>query len=79
MRELIRTNDPVTLSFIQALLNEQAIRHVTLDTNMSVLEGSIGILPRRILVEDDSYRQARRIIEEAGLGQELRPDGHNPA
>ena len=79
MRELIRTNDPVTLSFIEALLNEQAIGHVTLDTNMSVLEGSIGILPRRILVEDASYRQARRILQEAGLGQELRPDSGNPA
>jgi hypothetical protein len=41
---------------------------------MSVLEGSIGILPRRILVDDDDCRPARRLLEEAGLARELRPD-----
>jgi hypothetical protein len=46
-----------------------------LDQNMSVLEGSLGILPRRVLVDDDHSRSARRLLEDAGLAGELRPDG----
>jgi hypothetical protein len=45
-----------------------------LDQNMSVLEGSIGILPRRVLVADDEVKSARKLLEDAGLGGELRPD-----
>ena len=47
MREIVRTNDAVLVSAIQALLDGAEIPHVVLDQNMSVLEGSIGILPRR--------------------------------
>jgi hypothetical protein len=75
LRELIRTNDIVLVSAVQALLDGAGIRHVVLDGNMSVLEGSIGILPRRILVEDRSVEDARTLLREAGLGHELRPDG----
>ena len=74
MRELVRTNDIVLVSAVQALLDGAGIRHVVLDGNMSVLEGSIGILPRRILVEDRSVEDARSLLQEAGLGHELRPD-----
>jgi hypothetical protein len=45
------------------------------DQNMSVLEGSLGVLPRRVLVADEHLVNARRILEDAGLGHELRPDG----
>jgi Putative prokaryotic signal transducing protein len=75
LRELVRTNDIVLVSAVQALLDGAGIRHVVLDGNMSVLEGSIGILPRRILVEDRSVEDARTLLREAGLGHELRPDG----
>lgn len=74
MRELVRTNDAVLLTFIEALLKEREIVHMTLDLNMSVLEGSLGILPRRILVEDDRYDDAVRILGEAGLGKELKDE-----
>ncbi len=74
MRELVRTNDAVLVSAIQALLEAAQIPHILLDQNMSVLEGSIGILPRRILVADDHAEAARRLLQEAGLGHELRPD-----
>ncbi len=50
MRELVRTNDAVLISAIEALLNGAHIAHMVVDQNMSVLEGSIGIFPRRILV-----------------------------
>ena len=74
MREIVRTNDIVLVSAVQALLDGAGIRHVVLDGNMSVLEGSIGILPRRILVEERSVEDARTLLREAGLGHELRPD-----
>jgi Putative prokaryotic signal transducing protein len=74
LRELIRTNDAVLVSAIQALLDAAHIPHLVLDQNMSVLEGSIGILPRRLLVREEHAHAARRLLEEAGLGHELRPD-----
>ena len=58
----------------QALLSAAKIPHLVLDQNMSVLEGSLGILPRRILVNDRWVDDARQLLEEAGLGHELRPD-----
>jgi Putative prokaryotic signal transducing protein len=73
MRELVRTNDAVLISAIEALLNGADIGHMVVDQNMSVLEGSIGIFPRRILVEEDQIDTARRLLEEAGFGNELRP------
>ena len=75
MRELIRTNDAVLISVVGALLDGAKIPHLVLDQNMSVLEGSIGILPRRVLVGDDRIDEARRLLEDADLGHELRPDG----
>ena len=74
MRELVRTNNAVLITAIEALLKGARIPHVVLDGHMSVLEGSIGILPRRILVEECSLGDARRLLTEAGLGHELRPD-----
>ena len=74
MREIVRTNDPVLVSAIEALLNGASIRHMILDQNMSVLEGSLGVLPRRIMVADDDAAPARRLLTDAGLGHELRPD-----
>jgi putative signal transducing protein len=75
MREIVRTNDPVLISAIDALLRGANIEHIVLDQNMSVLEGSIGMLPRRVMVADEQVGQARQLLTEAGLGHELRPDG----
>ena len=74
MHELVRTNDAVLVSAIEALLEGAAIPHLVFDRNMSVLEGSLGILPRRILVEEDYAARARRLLTDAGLAHELRPD-----
>jgi hypothetical protein len=73
MRELVRTTDAVLISAIEALLNGARIKHLVVDQNMSVLEGSIGIFPRRILVGADELQMARRLLEDAGFGHELRP------
>jgi hypothetical protein len=73
LQEIVRTNDPVLISAIEALLAGAAIPHMVLDQNMSVLEGSLGILPRRVLVASDYAMAARRLLEDAGFGHELRP------
>jgi len=74
LRELVRTNDMVLVSAIGALLDAAHIHHLVFDQNMSVLEGSLGVLPRRVLVADADVPAARRLLQEAGLGHELRPD-----
>jgi len=74
MKELLRTNDPVLLSYVSALLEEGRIDFIVADLNMSVLEGSIGILPRRVLVESDRIMQARNLLTEAGIGHVIADD-----
>ena len=72
MRELIRTNNAVLVSAVEALLGGADIEHIVLDQNMSVIEGSLGILPRRILVRENDAATARQLLIDAGLGHELR-------
>ncbi len=74
VKEIMRTNDAVLVSAVEALLDSAEIAHLVLDQNMSVLEGSLGILPRRILVADDDLKTARQLLVDAGLGAELRHD-----
>jgi len=74
LRELVRTNDIVLVSAVGALLDGANIHHLVLDQNMSVIEGSLGVLPRRILVHDDDVSEARQILGDAGLAHELRAD-----
>jgi len=76
MREIVRTNDAVLISAIEALLNGADIAHMVLDQNMSVLDGSLNMLPRRIVVDNDDVERARRLLTDAGLGHELRPDAN---
>jgi hypothetical protein len=74
MKELIRANDPVLLSYVASLLDDAGIDHLMLDGHMSVLEGSLGILQRRVLVAEDDFAQARRILSDNGLTGELREE-----
>ena len=73
MREIIRTNDPVLLSFVEALLKDAGIETAVMDQNMSIMEGSIGILPRRVLVASQDLEKARRILSDAQLQQWISP------
>jgi hypothetical protein len=73
MEEILRTNDMVLISFVEALLTEAGIHHMVLDQNMSVMEGSLGILPRRVLVDREASSAARALLHDAGVGGELRP------
>lgn len=72
MEELLRSNDPVTISFVETLMREAGIGVLVADQNMSIMDGSLGILPRRILVEADRIDEARRILRDAGLEKELK-------
>ncbi len=66
MRELLRTNDMVRISWLQALLSDEGIELLVLDQHTSVLEGSIGVLPRRLMVREEDFSRACRILEQAG-------------
>jgi len=71
MKELLKTNNLVVISFVEALLKDQSIAYLVLDQNMSILEGSIGAIPRRVMVENDALARARRLMMDAELGSEL--------
>ena len=74
MHELIRANDPVLLSFAESLMKDAGIHCLIADQGMSILEGSLGMLPRRLLVAEEDANAARKLLIDAGLGDELRQD-----
>jgi hypothetical protein len=64
MKELLRTNDPTTIAYATALLQGEDIDCFAMDVHMSVLEGSVGVLPRRLMVRDaDLYRAERTLTD----------------
>ncbi len=67
MRELLRTNDPVLISLVEAVLGGEEIPVLVADQHMSVLEGSVGVLPRRLLVADEDLFRARVVVTGAGV------------
>ena len=64
MKELLRTNDPTIIAFASALLNAEDIPFFEFDVNMSVLEGSIGIMPRRLMVADRDLFIAEAVMRD---------------
>lgn len=71
MIELVRTNDAVIISFVEALMRDAGIACLIADQNMSVMDGSLGILPRRILVDASQVEAARKILADAGIANEI--------
>ena len=67
MEELLRTNDLVLLSWIEALLADAGIQTYLLDSHTSIIEGSIGALPRRLMVDNADAAAARKIVTEADI------------
>ena len=67
MEEILRTNDPVLLSFATALLSGEDIEAHVFDVHMSVLEGSIGALPRRLMTLREHADRARMILRLHGV------------
>ena len=66
MVELLRTNDPVRLSWVMALLADAEIESVVFDIHASIADGSIGALPRRLMVVADDLSRARYVLDSAG-------------
>lgn len=67
MQELMRTNDITLTALVRSILDDAGIPTFELDVNMSVLEGSIGIMPRRMMVADRDLERARKIMEECEI------------
>ena len=67
MKELLRTNDPSVIPYATALLEGEGITAFPMDVHMSVLEGSIGVLPRRLMVREADLFRARAILRDLGL------------
>ena len=66
MRELVRSNDPVRLSWLKVLLRDQGIETVIFDTHTAIVEGSAGAILRRMMVLDEDYEPARRLLRDCG-------------
>ena len=67
MKELLRSTDPTILAFASALLQGEDIDCFELDVNMSILEGGIGIFPRRMMVRERDYHRALRVLRDNEL------------
>jgi hypothetical protein len=74
MREILRSTDPVLLSFVRSVLAGEQIEFVTVDQHTSLIEGSIGIFPQRLLVQPHEWSRARQALIDADLSQWLAPD-----
>ncbi len=72
MKEIIRTNNPALLSFVDALLKDAGLSYFIADQNISVAEGSIGAFPRRVLIAEEHEDEARQLLADADLASELK-------
>ena len=79
MREILRSNDAVLISFAQSLLRQAGIGTFLADQHISLVEGSIGAFPRRLLVGASDWEAAREVLGSAGLGSALVDDRDTPA
>ena len=70
MKELLRSSDPTIIAFASALLQGEDIACFQMDVNMSILEGGLGILPRRLMVRDEDFARAFRCLRDIGLSPE---------
>jgi len=67
MKQLLSTTDPTIIAFAQALLQGEGIDCFEMDVNMSVLEGGIGLFPRRILVRAEDHFRASHVMRDNGI------------
>lgn len=76
MREILRSNDAVLINFVVVLLRDAGLEPQLIDEHVSAVEGSIGALPRRVLIAEDELAQAKRIMHEAELSQWISSDAN---
>lgn len=68
MKAVLKTNDPVLLSFATNVLEQEGVGHAVFDENASIMDGSAGFLPRRLMVMDEDFQQAQRLLRGAVPG-----------
>jgi hypothetical protein len=71
VKVLLRTNDIVLISAVEAILKSAKIEYLVADTHTSIMEGSAGAIPRRLLVAENSIARAQKLLTDAGLAQAL--------
>lgn len=71
MKTVLKTVNPATLNFAEVVLKEADIPAFVMDQHQSLIEGSIGVIPRRLMVTDEDHEAAIRALELAGLGEEV--------
>lgn len=71
MKELLRSSDPTVIAFASALLDGEDIPVFQMDVHMSILEGSLGILPRRLMVKDHDFYRACRVLDDNDIPRGL--------
>jgi len=76
--ELLRTNDPVIISYIQAVLGDAGIETFLFDSNMSIMEGSIGMLPRRLMIDENDAERVRGLLNDPVTAPYLNDDFRPP-
>jgi len=74
MRRIVRSNAPVLIHFVTVLLRDAGLSPQLVDQHISAIEGSIGALPRRVLVASDELAQAKRVMQEADMSQWISSD-----
>ncbi len=70
----MRTTNPIDINYIEMLLNEAGIFVAVFDTNMSIVEGSIGLLPKRVMISDEDRDEVRRLLKGSELERSLLND-----
>jgi hypothetical protein len=65
MKAVLKTNDPVLLNYAANLLGQEGVEHVVFDENASIMDGSMGFLPRRLMVLDEDFARAERLLKTA--------------
>lgn len=76
MRAVLKTNDPVQLDFAEVLLRDAKIAAVVFDTHASIMDGSVGMLPRRLMVADGDFDAAIAVLGD-GMKEYRPPEGEN--
>jgi hypothetical protein len=76
MREILCSNDAVLINFVVVLLRDAGLNPLLADEHVSAIEGSIGALPRRILIASEELAQAKRVMNEADMSQWISSDAH---
>ena len=74
MFEVLRTNDPVLLSYASSVLNDAGIPYFTADNNMSIMDGSLIAIPQRLLVAEEDGPEAKKLVDEAIANPPGMPD-----